>query len=130
MCVPTFEPDLIMTRRGTALFVEWNYFLRCSWFPSSAAREGEETKGSESTKAFAATKCVVVLGPRRLISKELALHPKPGGGGCPWGGLWALHEVPQGEESVDQCSRCLSAALRVRVPLKSELAPFLLSVVL
>lgn len=40
LCVPTFEPDLIMTSQGTTLFgVE--LFTGCSWFsPQQPGRQG------------------------------------------------------------------------------------------
>lgn len=74
-----------MTGRGTALFAEWNCFLSCSCIPSSAARQGKETQGQHLQKPLLPQMCVVILGPRWLISKELSLHPKERGIGMSLG---------------------------------------------
>lgn len=92
-------------------------FPGCSWF-SSAAIEGRD-QGPAFAKWLCCHKSVlVVLCPRWLISKDLFPHPKER-----WG------ETPRGKEVGDGvCDVWVLQEPSVHVPLRSELAPFLSSV--
>lgn len=113
----------------TALFVAWNCFPRRQLV---SLRGGQGPRASICKSLCCHDRVQVVLGPGRLLSRGLLLHPQEGAWGGPEGGLGVLSEVPQGEESggsvfvMSECCRIGS----VHVPLKRELAPFLLSVVM
>lgn len=89
-----------MTSRGAALFVEWNCFLGCSWFPSEAAREGKGSEGASICKSFCCHHSVS-LSPRWLIGQKLFLHPQEWR--CPRGALGTMRyhrEKDSGTSSV------------------------------
>lgn len=122
-----------MSGRGMALFVEWNCFPGLQ-LVSLLSSQGEQRPRASICKSLCCHKRrPVILSPRWLSSKNLFLHLKlVGVWGGPEGGLWTLKEVSQGEGSggsvfvMSECCRNRG----VHVPLKSELAPLLLSVVM